>query len=242
MGQGKEATAMRKAILVVVLVAASFLGGAFVNGPGLQWIEARLLRSLGLNNGGEIASVDLMPAVSSDTALDESRLAKSLTDVGKLPRAPMPSLLTQDKSPRFNDAEHVSTSQAGSKSQSLNSALADSSPKPMSLSSAKHPMAIIKPLEEQAAPVDPNVKQANGTSSPENSGNSGDLAENSKPDILDTIAALLPSNSESAGHLLPLSLAPGLMTPAKKPLGQRSDGWAIIDAQNAEFGCKPLHN
>ena len=50
---------MRQAILVVVLVAASFLGGAFVNGPGLRWAQTRVLRSLGLSDGGEIASVDL---------------------------------------------------------------------------------------------------------------------------------------------------------------------------------------
>ena len=32
---------MRQLFLVVVLVAASFLGGAFVNGPGLQWAQTQ---------------------------------------------------------------------------------------------------------------------------------------------------------------------------------------------------------
>jgi hypothetical protein len=41
---------VRQLILVLVLVAASFLGGAFVNGPGLQWVQTRVVRSLGLNN------------------------------------------------------------------------------------------------------------------------------------------------------------------------------------------------
>ena len=68
-------------------MAASFLGGAFVNGPGLQWIEAWLLKYLGLNNGSEIASVDLKPAVGPDTDLDESRLTKLATAVSKQPRA-----------------------------------------------------------------------------------------------------------------------------------------------------------
>ena len=36
MDQGREAVTVRQAILVIVLVAASFLGGAFVNGPGLH--------------------------------------------------------------------------------------------------------------------------------------------------------------------------------------------------------------
>ena len=63
---------MRQLILVVVLVAASFLGGAFVNGPGLQWAQTRVLRSLGLNNGGEITSVDLKSTASSEANADRS--------------------------------------------------------------------------------------------------------------------------------------------------------------------------
>jgi hypothetical protein len=50
---------VRQVILIVLLIGAAFLGGAFVNGPGLQWVQSRVLRSLGLTNGGEIAAVDL---------------------------------------------------------------------------------------------------------------------------------------------------------------------------------------
>ena len=64
-----------KFILVVVLVAAAFLGGAFVNGPGLQWAQTRVLRSLGLNNAGEITSVDLKPAASSESSVERIRIA-----------------------------------------------------------------------------------------------------------------------------------------------------------------------
>ena len=227
---------MRKAILVVVLVAASFLGGAFVNGPGLQWIEAWLLKYLGLNNGSEIASVDLKPAVGPDTDLDESRLTKLATAVSKQPRAPMPSLLTQDESTQLSDVEHASTSQARSKSQSQGSALANTGPKPMALSSVKYPMATFKRSQQQAAPIDPNVKQANTTSSLQDSGNSGRIDENARPDILDTLAALLPSNSESSGHSPSSSLTPGATTPAKKPLGSEAMA-GLSSMQNAEFGC-----
>ncbi len=58
---------MRQAIFVVVMVAAAFLGGAVVNGPGLRWVQARLLDYMGLQDGGEIASIDL-PQVTSDPA------------------------------------------------------------------------------------------------------------------------------------------------------------------------------
>jgi len=55
---------MRQAIFVVVIVAAAFLGGAVVNGPGLRWVQARLLDYMGLQDGGEIASIDLSEATS----------------------------------------------------------------------------------------------------------------------------------------------------------------------------------
>ena len=58
---------MRQAIFVVVMVAAAFLGGAVVNGPGLRWVQARLLDYMGLRDGGEIASIDL-PQAASDPA------------------------------------------------------------------------------------------------------------------------------------------------------------------------------
>ena len=89
---------MRQLILVIVLVAASFLGGAFVNGPGLQWAQTRVLRSLGLNNGGEITSVDLKPTASSEASSNGSAPAKPEADAMQGPLAPMPSLLTEDES------------------------------------------------------------------------------------------------------------------------------------------------
>ena len=54
---------MRQAVFVVVLVAAAFLGGAMVNGPGIRWVQSRLLDYMGLKDGGEIASIDLPPAL-----------------------------------------------------------------------------------------------------------------------------------------------------------------------------------
>ena len=39
---------MRQAVFVMVIVTAAFLGGAVVNGPGLRWVQARLLDYIGL--------------------------------------------------------------------------------------------------------------------------------------------------------------------------------------------------
>src|SRR5271166_5328667 len=58
---------MRQAFFVMVMVAAAFLGGAVVNGPGLRWVQARLLDYMGLQDGGEITSINL-PPVASDPA------------------------------------------------------------------------------------------------------------------------------------------------------------------------------
>jgi hypothetical protein len=44
---------MRKAFFCLVLVAASFAGGAAVNGPGLNWAKAMIMDRLGLNETGE---------------------------------------------------------------------------------------------------------------------------------------------------------------------------------------------
>ena len=55
---------MRKALFVIVLVGASFTGGAVINGPGLHWAQTMVLNRLGLTEdkgpevvvaGGELA-------------------------------------------------------------------------------------------------------------------------------------------------------------------------------------------
>ena len=76
---------MRQAIFVVVMVAAAFLGGAVVNGPGIRWVQARILDYMGLQDGGEIASIDLPPATSEPAELHRS---------GSLPATSPPSAQT----------------------------------------------------------------------------------------------------------------------------------------------------
>ena len=43
---------MRQAFFAVMLVAASFAGGAVVNGPGLRWAQDMLFNRIGLDDGG----------------------------------------------------------------------------------------------------------------------------------------------------------------------------------------------
>jgi hypothetical protein len=76
MRQGKEVVTMRQAILVVLLVGAAFLGGAFVAGPGFEWTLARILRSLNLSNSGEIAAVILEAKSNGEIALDRPETSR----------------------------------------------------------------------------------------------------------------------------------------------------------------------
>jgi hypothetical protein len=62
---------MRQTLFVVVMVAAAFLGGALVNGPGLRWVQARLLDYLGLQDGGEITSIELPQPASNAAELGQ---------------------------------------------------------------------------------------------------------------------------------------------------------------------------
>jgi len=53
---------VRQVLFVIAVVGAAFVGGAVVNGPGFRWAQERLLVYMGLQDGGEIASIDLPPA------------------------------------------------------------------------------------------------------------------------------------------------------------------------------------
>jgi hypothetical protein len=235
MEQGKEAAAVRKAILVVMLVAASFLGGVFVNGPGLQWIEARALRSLGLHNGGEIALVDLKPAASSEMTVDELKLAAQGNNSSEGPQAPIPALLTEPELAQHDSSDRPSTFQAAPKSNSIGSDLPKLRSPQASPSPTKRPIALARALAHSAQAADPDVKQASTTSRSGDSGGSERSDTNAKPDILDTLAALLPSSSESSTAQLP---SPASRPPSstQKPVVNGSDDWAVIERKMQSLG------
>jgi hypothetical protein len=91
---------VRQAVLLLVLAGASFLGGAFVNGPGLQWLQSRVLRCVGLHNAGEIASVDLKPMPSAGPGLSKPATEQHDQVVIQGPLAPSPSLILEDELPK----------------------------------------------------------------------------------------------------------------------------------------------
>lgn len=52
---------MRQALLVIVLIGAAFGGGAVVSGPGFRWAQEHALDYMGLKDGGEIDTLELIP-------------------------------------------------------------------------------------------------------------------------------------------------------------------------------------
>jgi hypothetical protein len=94
---------VRQVMLVIVLVGAAFLGGAFVNGPGLQWAQTQVLGTLGFNDEIEIASVDLkdpkqsgaVPPPGKPGAAKPKRGEPSLSE----PLAPAPTVIAEKDAP-----------------------------------------------------------------------------------------------------------------------------------------------
>lgn len=79
---------MRHVIFAVVLVGASFLGGAFVNGPGLKWLQAKVLGHAGLSE--DVPSLTLPATVASGTEKDSGPSEKP-------PSAPAPAKKSVEK-------------------------------------------------------------------------------------------------------------------------------------------------
>jgi hypothetical protein len=178
MGPGREAATVRQVVLVIVLVAASFLGGAFVNGPGLRWIQTQWLGSLGLGEGGEIASIDLKGSTGPEaTPADGSRPARTSPETIREPLAPVPSLISEGEAnpPDASAGRTPPPSPAGPAAASRRAAprsprssppplsgplaapWATSGPKPGDPSVISRPASPRKPAP---APLDPSVRPA----------------------------------------------------------------------------------
>jgi hypothetical protein len=182
MGQGREAVTVRQAILVVLLIAAAFLGGAFVTGPGLQWVQARVLRSLGLTNDGEIAAVELE---SSEIGPDAAEQPKSRAVLPTGPIAPMPRLASELKSSKKDDFDRLSPPSSGKS--------ASSQSRPSSLPSATPPRSVTKSPSRGKALVDPAVSPAAGDSFSGRSYRAAQAENLKPPELLNSLATLSPS-------------------------------------------------
>jgi len=218
---------VRQAILVVMLVGASFLGGAIVNGPGLQWAKTRLLRSLGLNDSAEIASIDLNVTSSGDTLSDG--LSSVQTEGRKIQGlvALMPTVVGEHPTSNPDPSDQLTPSRPSSKSSkgTANSrSSSTSSLPPLRLPTLASAQA--KSSNQAAASTDLQVKPAKvyASSSTDSSG---------APAILDSLAALLPAAPPASDSSSPISARSPSGT---KPVPDGNDEWALLERKMQTLG------
>jgi hypothetical protein len=220
---------VRQAILVIVLVAASFLGGAFVNGPGLHWVQQRVLRSLGLTEGCEIASVNLKPTGAAETAQGEVELPPG----AEAPRVSPLGLAAKGEASVHGATDRRPELQLTAGSKPGKSDLPRSSmPLLSSSESLKPPAAPTNvPGGDPAAsgleaPSTKSVPPAPISRAPAIS----DVQVT--PAVLDSVAALLPLQPQ-ASTSRPAS--PSQPTVAK-PAGDANEEWAVLESKMQTLG------
>jgi hypothetical protein len=228
---------VRQVMLVVALVGASFLGGAYINGPGLQWAQSKVLHFIGLDNGGEITSVDLKPAVASDGGIDRTASARPGNGTVQGPVAPMPSLVAEDESPGHVTSNHQSTSRADQKSPSERPGSRPSQRPPSSGLLTKGSPAAGKPSTWDNAPSDTDVARADMTSM--STPARGVLPRELSTGLvaLDSLATQLSSDSSSSGSgsVSPASSSP-VATPTLRSATNRSDAWVVLERRMRSLG------
>jgi hypothetical protein len=220
---------VRQAILIVLLIAAAFLGGAFVNGPGLQWAQARVLRSLGLSNGGEIAAVDLESSVIGPDLVEQP---KSQHAAPGGPIAPMPKVASERKSSKQDEFDRLSPPRAESPPSS--SIIASSESRPSSLPSATPPRSVTKSSSRGQALVDPKVAPASDDSLSARSRKAAEADEPEPPALLGSLATLSPASESLTDSHRSQSTRPSSSVP--KLAESIGDEWAMLVSRMRTLG------
>jgi len=239
---------VRQLVLVVVLVGAAFLGGAFVNGPGLRWAQTQVLGSLGLEDG-EIARVDLKGAPDPEAAPEKTgTTGPAAGEPMRGPLAPVPGIVAEGEAPKRGGAggrgdragEEISRAPAMASSP-VSSAPDSPPPVPPGVlpprPGADEPRAAgARPAEavarEARAPRDPDVARAAGApGAPQRPAPAAPAAGEARPALLDSLASLMPAPAPAP----PEGLAPPAPRPAPLPPGPRpapegpgADDWSTL--------------
>ena len=237
---------MRQAILVVLLVSASFLGGAFVNGPGLSWAQTRVLRSLGLGDGGEIASVDLGATSNPDAISDGSARTKPEAERMRGPVAPVPSLVTEGESSEQDAPDGRSVPKPRLKSKPGRDGGSPPSRPSLSPSAKSEPALAASPSRRQVAPLDPSITPAVAASPLEPARepapastpppSPSPLERKIPPAILDTLAELLPPKPPISSGPSSSSLSSPSSPVAPNSAVEGGDDWAVLQRKMQTLG------
>jgi len=245
---------VRQVVLVIVLIAAAFLGGAFVNGPGLRWAQTQLLGSLGLNEEGEIASVDLKGAVNPGAAGEASRASKAgaTSEAVASPFAPVPSFVTETESSKKDESDGPSNRpgadprpSASPRSSSPTAPPPLTAPLTTSQSAPGRPKTTapmetipVSPSPEMEPPalLDPSVNSAL-TSPP---GSQPPRDRDIAPVLLDSLASLMPANPPSPPGPSPVATGPSARIPPPRsfagPAVSAGEDWAALSRKMQALG------
>ena len=207
---------MRQAIFVVVMVGAAFLGGAVVNGPGLHWVQARLLDYMGLQDGGEITSMNL-PKASLDPA--DSRRLESVP-VATQPSSQIKAPSTESQAVKQNPTNSPAVGSGRPRSSTLpSSAVPPPLPLPLTIpepAASKPAKSRDKSSQRQAGSVSeprsqslPRTTQgSNVSSNPKRlssaSPSLGPPVESGKADLTSGVSGINPASGPSLRPLIPV--------------------------------------
>jgi hypothetical protein len=244
-----EAATVRHVVFVVVLVGAAFLGGAFVNGPGLRWVQTQLLGSLGLGEEGEIASVDLKGAASPDGSGVNPAAGKTDSELARGLMAPAPSVVADSGAARPAPSELPPIRLEGTENEVARRRPASppssrSSSTPQSSASTSPPSrapAVAAPAPQPTrAPVDADVALAAASSAaapPPLPGAAAATDRGSRPALMDSLASLMPAPAPAPPDTLsPPVPAPAPPRPEPKPKKPGDDDWATLARKMQALG------
>jgi hypothetical protein len=244
MGPGREAATVRQIVLVVVLVGAAFLGGAFVNGPGLRWVQTQLLGSMGLGEDADPAAVDLRLAAGGDG------LGANPAVGG--PLAPAPAIVADAAAVKPGSSERRPVRGDGPErkgdprplaarpsrpalSQPLASSSRGAADDPGDGESPPPLPADLPAAVSPRAPRDPDVTLATGSSAPSSSqaDRPAPSGRETPPTLMDSLSTLMPSPAPAP----PEGLRPPTPAPAPPPsVKPGDDDWATLARKMQALG------
>jgi hypothetical protein len=248
MGPGREAATVRQIVLVVVLVGAAFLGGAFVNGPGLRWVQTQLLGSMGLGEDAEPRAVDLKFAAGGD--------GLGANPVVGGPLAPAPAPVADAGAVKPGSSERRPGRGDGRENQGdPRPTAASPSPRPsrpaLSQSVASTSRGAADDLRDgesppplpadlpaavsPRAPRDPDVTLATGSSAPSSpqADRPAPSGGEAPPTLMDSLSTLMPSPAPAPPDSLRLPTPAPAPPPAVKP---GDDDWATLARKMQSLG------
>jgi hypothetical protein len=218
---------LRQLLLVVVLVAASFLGGVFVNGPGLRWAQAQVLRSFGLGDASEIASVDLPAAANPEPIANGSGPAQPVTAMtqGSLDR--MSKAGAPDEHPERRASDRRASAPARAQ---VEEATLGSPPPQLPSPSGMSPLAAAKPASVARASLAQDVTAAGARSVPARKSPATDSAV--APVASDSPGPRAPSTARAASSAVPSFQS----SAAQMSVMDRGDEWAALERKMQALG------